>query len=202
MSERTSAVSADPGSSRIARSDRGSPQDAARAILEWHTTKGSSARCVVRQPVRRKPTHEPDPVLVAFGDLTAFGATLTAEYIFSHLMSARRWFVMNPRRCLVNNARLLFYEKRRGFAGTALAVELSRGTDRDVDACPGLPIRLFSHSVLLDQICVFPHRLDCRPLVGRLGFITNKKSWGLAFMGTPRSIPEEDYQTILKQGLR
>lgn len=139
------------------------------------------------------------PILIAFGDLTEFDPKLKAGYVYEKLMAAKRWLVTQRRHCLVPGAQLIFYQNRVGFVGTAAIEHVAPTSGSDATACAGLPIKLFPYRISLDNVRIFAHPIDCRPLIPDLTFIKNKKSWGLAFMGTPRPIPQSDYWGILKR---
>ena len=132
---------------------------------------------------------EPDPVLIAFGDLTPYNSSLTADHIFTCLMSAKIWLVTQSRHCLLPGASVLFYQNRKGFVGKAVIHTLSESSGTDAGACPGLPMRRFPYHLSLKHVHIFKRSVDCRPLIPHLQNIKNKASWGIAFMGTPRAIP-------------
>jgi len=53
--------------------------------------------------------------------------------------------------------------------------------------------------IKLKPIKIFKDPVEFKPLIPRLHFITNKKQWSGHIRGQAmRTIPEEDYQTILK----
>lgn len=151
-------------------------------------------------PTRTAPrTPAAEPVLIVFGDLTAFNPALTAEAIFAALLSAKKWFTTAHRNCLVPEAQIIFYQKSRGFVGTAVIAEVSRSSTSDAAACPGIPMRLFPYRLDLKVSKQFAGYIDVRPLLEDLSFIKNKAKWGRAFMGTPRAIPQADFQLIIRQ---
>ena len=143
-------------------------------------------------------TIDPRPILIAFGDLVKFDPRLKADYVYSSLMAAEKWLVSQRRNCLVPGAPIMFYQNRLGFVGTAAIAQVAQTSSADSTACPGLPLKLFPYRISLEKIRVFPRPIDCRPLIADLTFIKNKKSWGLAFMGTPRLIPKGDFGRIVK----
>ena len=57
---------------------------------------------------------------------------------------------------------------------------------------------VFTYRVKLKPVKIFKEPLDFKSLIPKLEFITNKKQWTGHLRTAMRTIPEEDYEYILK----
>lgn len=66
---------------------------------------------------------------------------------------------------------------------------------------PKLGDEIFHLRIKLKPIKIFKDPVEFKPLIPRLQFITNKKQWSGHIRGQAmRTIPDEDYQLIVKSG--
>jgi predicted RNA-binding protein len=57
---------------------------------------------------------------------------------------------------------------------------------------------VFPYRVKLKPVKIFDEPLDFKTLIPKLEFITNKKQWTGHLRTAMRTIPEEDYEYIMK----
>ncbi len=64
---------------------------------------------------------------------------------------------------------------------------------------PHMGDEVFPYRMRVRPVTVFPEPLEFKPLIPDLKFITNKRMWSGHLRQAMRTIPEEDYQLILKR---
>jgi len=78
--------------------------------------------------------------------------------------------------------------------------EMFEDTTKIFTSPPKLGDEIFPYRIQLKPIRIFDLPVEFKPLIPRLTFITNKKQWSGHIRGQAmRTIPEEDYQLIMRR---
>lgn len=139
-------------------------------------------------------------IVVAYADFdTLDGRHVLAGDILRTLIGRGYWLTPRVPVNWAKGMRVLFYQSKLGFtaSGSLTRVTVSRAEDWRL---PGnVPSTFFPLRLELRDVEIFAVPLNARPLVNRLSFITDKKNWGQAFRFSPRLIPKQDADAILRE---
>lgn len=84
--------------------------------------------------------------------------------------------------------------------GDYKVIELFEDTKRIFTALPQMGEEIFPYRFRLKPVKVFKNPIELKPLIPKLGFVTNKTMWSGHFRQAMREIPEEDYLKIIGEG--
>lgn len=152
----------------------------------------------------RKPQKENSTltraILVVYGDFeTLDGKHIPAGDILQALIGRGYWLTPRIPAEWVKGMRALFYQAKLGFTAAGSLTNVTSSTTEDWRLPGDVPSSFFPIKLGLQDVEVFTSPLNARPLVNRLSFITDKKNWGQAFRFSPRLIPPQDADLILKE---
>jgi hypothetical protein len=144
-------------------------------------------------------TRESRAVLVTFANgISANGVSVSSNRIFARLMAMKRWYLARPIRKQKTNMKALFYEAGAGFRGHATIKESFAVDGHDKAVLEQLGVPFLKVRLDIDDIVIFEKPVPGAPHVHSLSFVSNKKHWGHSFRISPRLIPAEDFQRILR----
>jgi len=84
--------------------------------------------------------------------------------------------------------------------GEFKVTELFEDTTPLFTAPPQMGDEVFPFRFRLKQVKIFKEPVEIKPLIPKLGFVTNKTMWSGHFRTAMREIPEEDYRKIVAVG--
>lgn len=139
---------------------------------------------------------QPPCAMVTFGKIATRQSIISADHILSQLLSQKCWFTTKLTRSIGPGTKLLFYQNGAGFRASAVVSDVVH--ERQWTILQEAISFAFNYRLMLTDIEMFERPIALGALVNELTFISNKLYWGTALRSSPRSIPLDDYLTIMK----
>ena len=142
---------------------------------------------------------EKNIVVLAFGASKNLVGRRIAESteIFDALASRSCWYVPRASHRIALDGTILFYENAKGFVATAKIAGIHETNDQDESLLFELGLRNFTKRLQLQDVVRFPRHVPLPEVAPIIGFVSNKKNWGLSVRNCPKRMTPEDYAIVL-----